>query len=113
MDTSLDYTARCLCGRVATRVHCPKCGCADVYAYSMSRRYTVLRTKEDERKLRNYRCKACGEIFNQDDWTRGCNAPPYRTRGRPPANEPRLDTPEQRQKFIDDFVNLEKLKELL
>ena len=79
----------------------------------MNRRYTVLRTKQDERKLKNYRCKRCGEIFNQDDWQRNCNAPPYRAAHRPPKNEPKLDTPEDRQKFIGRFHDLEVLKNLL
>jgi len=73
----------------------------------------VIKRKKHEQHLKNYRCKRCGMVFTEQEWTMDCNAPPYRAAHRPPANEPKLDTPEDRQKFIDDFRDLKKLKELL
>jgi len=105
-----EFTVRCLCGRQALRVHCPKCGYHDIYSYA--RRYTVIKRKKNEQRLKNYRCKRCGEIFTQQDWTMNCNAPPYRAAHRPSKNEPKLDTPEDRQKFIQEFQDLEALRKL-
>lgn len=79
----------------------------------MNRRYTVLRTKQDERKLQNFRCKHCGEGFNQDDWQRNCGAPAYRKAHRPPKHLPKIDSPEDRERFLRDFATLEKLRALL
>lgn len=65
----------CVCGRDTRKPHCPHCGSAQVLASARKHDY-VTRDNGDTVELRVFRCRVCGDVFNDDDWQLRCVAPP-------------------------------------
>lgn len=56
----------CVCGRLSTKVHCPKCGSYEVRARALKTK-RILTNGEIE-DVQVYRCRVCGIIFDDWDW---------------------------------------------
>jgi len=110
MPDSTEQGEECLCGRLATRPHCPSCGSYETYAYSEP--VTAIRHGGKKVKLRAFRCKVCGERFNDDNWQLTCHAPPYRPRGRPRKLAVKVDTVEERAELLERLREIQKLRDL-
>lgn len=66
----------CVCGRPMGHPHCPYCGSSQVLC-SARKRDWITRPDGNEVELRVYRCRVCGNAFN-DDHRSMCGAPPPR-----------------------------------
>ena len=111
MPTSEQVAPKCFCGRNANRPHCSRCGSVMLYAYTHLG--TAIRAGGKPEQIQVYRCRSCGNRFNQDDWQLHCDAPAPREFHRPARDPIQLDTSEQRQEFISHFQDLEVLKKLI
>jgi hypothetical protein len=65
----------CICGRDASRVHCPRCGIFTVYARSAKRNTWKTRANGDLVSVQTFQCRRCGLLFDDDEWRTGCRAP--------------------------------------
>jgi hypothetical protein len=110
MPDSTAQPAECLCGRLATRAHCPNCGGYQTYAYANPQ--LITRPGGKRVKLKAFRCLVCGEMFNEDDWQLRCHAPQWRPRGRPRKLIVRVDTPEERAELLERLREIQKLRDL-
>jgi rubredoxin len=70
-----DINEACICGRLNTRVHCPKCGVYSVYARSRRLDDIVSTQGAEQVALQTYKCRRCGHIFNDAQWRENCAAP--------------------------------------
>src|SRR5215469_10443091 len=111
MPTTEQVTQTCLCGRNASRAHCPACGSLDLYAYVHLG--TVIRAGGKPEQIQVYRCRSCGERFNDDDWQLHCDAPAPREFHLPARDPIQVNTPEQREKLLAHFRDLAVLKKLI
>ena len=110
MPDSTDSRAECLCGRLATRPHCPSCGSYETYAYLEP--VTAIRHGGKKVNLKAFRCKVCGERFNDDNWQLDCHAPAYKPRGRPRKLAIRVHTEEERARLLEHLREIQKLRDL-
>ena len=110
MQDTRDQTAECSCGRLRIREHCPNCGSCNVLGYAT--RVTVNRGHGIKAHLKSYRCRRCGEIFNEDDWQLNCHAPALRPIGRPRKLTVKVDTVEERADLLERLREIQKLRDL-
>jgi len=82
MSKPVEELKLCLCGRRADQLHCPHCGWADVRALVSKQRYAI-QADGSERVINVYRCRKCGDYFDQIELETNCRALPPR-RGRKP-----------------------------
>lgn len=69
----------CDCGRIKDKLHCPYCGSYDV----RSRKGNATRPHPQSHELTQYplfKCRHCGRMFDQFQFTYECSAPPQITK---------------------------------
>ena len=115
MDDYIQYThsetdVLCICGRDATRIHCPHCGSATVRGLA-SRQDRVTREDGHVDTLAVFRCRKCSAVFNDDDWRLRCTAPSPRI-GRPPLKPDKTVFYDDTVPKFDSETALEALEKL-
>jgi hypothetical protein len=104
-DINVSRPDLCQCGRYAYKIHCPSCGSAVVLCYATRFNYAVHDGKDV--KLRVFRCRKCGNQFNDDDWQLRCQAPsPQRGASAVPPLEKGMHPQARIGEITDDATEL-------
>lgn len=63
-------------------------------------------------RLKTYRCRRCGEVFDDDDWQLNCRAPTMKPIGRARKLTVKVDTAEERAALLEHLREIQQLKDM-